>query len=100
MILLDTHQAHDYRDYRQAATTQVGRRCSAVPAPGKGEDADHLKMAAGLTYKRRLKIIFKPLAEKCLNLRETAIFACSRPFPRQCRAARQVNIANVRTFLN
>jgi len=45
VILFDTHQAHDYRYYRQAATSQVGRRCSAVPAPGRGEDAEHLKIA-------------------------------------------------------
>src|SRR6516164_3547462 len=97
VILLDTHRAHDYRCYRQAATSQVGRGCSAAPAPGRGENAEHLKMAACLTYKSPLKIIFEPAAEKCLNLREPAVFACS--LPRQCRAARQVNIANVRTFL-
>ena len=54
-ILLKTHQAHDDRDYRQAATAGVGVQRYGNP--------EYLKMAACLTYKRPSEMIFKPPAE-------------------------------------
>jgi hypothetical protein len=50
-------------------------------------------------FQEALESHFQAAGRKCLNLRETAIFTCSQPFPRQGGTARQVNIANVRTFL-
>jgi hypothetical protein len=70
-ILLETHQAHDII-VAAAGPYGPGRPpmfSGGVPPVGR-ENAEHLEMEVYLIFGRPLKIISKPLAEKCQNSRE------------------------------
>jgi hypothetical protein len=65
----------------------------AVPPVG-GENAEHLKMAACLIFKRPLKVIFKPPAENARTQGKQPFSDFQGHFRGDVLAARPVNIAN------